>query len=295
MPKKPRPENIDDQIEYNSKIGTENRNFDVYLREAGSIKLLTPDEEKELARQIDENDSPEKQKFIKANLRLVVSIAKKYTNRGLSFLDLIQEGNLGLIKAVERFDPERGVKFSSYATYWIRQHISRAIYAQANTIRTSRNVLNLNNEIGRVRRKFWNELERDPTVEEIAEEMGITSKQVQKVLVSSQKTVSLDAPVSSEGSGNLADFIEDDNAVSLDDFIDSASFIKLIRILFLCLTPKEEKVIKMRYGIGYNREHTLEETGEVFELQPDGIRKIEIKAIRKMKKRIIAKRIEWEH
>lgn len=286
---------IDEQAEHTSKIGTENRNFDVYLREVGSIKLLTPDEEKELARQIDENDSPEKQEFIKANLRLVVSIAKKYNNQGLSPSDLIQEGNTGLLKAVEKFDPEKGYKFSTYATWWIRQAISRAISNQARTIRIPIHIIERDRKINRVKKEFWSKFGYELTDEEIAEKMGISPEEVKKISGFFKKTTSLDAPISSERISKLKDFIKDDNATFADDFIDSASFIKLIRILFGCLTTREQKVIKMRYGIDCGREYTLEEIGDELELTPERIRQIQFKTEEKMKKRIIAKRIEWEH
>jgi RNA polymerase primary sigma factor len=295
MPKKPRTKIIDDQTEYDLKIGTESGIFSKYLGEVGETALLTADEEKKLARQIDENDSPEKQEFIKANLRLVVSIAKKYNNRGLSFSDLIQEGNLGLLKAVERFDPERGFKFSNYAIWWIRQVITKAIADQARTIRVPMNMISRINKLNFIKREFWSEFGREPTIEEIAERMGINTKKIQKILNSLQKTISLETPISSEGNSRLVDFIEDDNAVSPDDFIDSASAVKIVRDLFLCLTEKEQKVIRMRYGMGYKREHTLEGVGQELELTPERIRQIQIKAEGKMAKRAKGERIELEH
>ncbi len=294
MPKKPRTKIIDDQTERDLKIGTESGIFGKYMAEIGEIELLTTDEEKELARQIDENDSPEKQEFIKANLRLVVSIAKRYTNQGLSLSDIVQEGNLGLLKAVERFDQEKGFKFVTYAHWWIRQAISRAISNQARIIRIPIHIIEGNKKINRVKKEFWSKFGYEPTVEEIAEKMGISPEEVKKISGFFKKTTSLDAPISSKRISKLKDFIKDDNTTFADDFIDSASFIKLTRILLLCLTEKEQKVIRMRYGLGYKCEHTLEEVGHELELTPERIRQIQIKAEGKMTKRAEGKGIEWE-
>jgi len=295
MPKKPRTKNIDDQVERDLKIGTEDGIFSKYLGEVGKTALLTADEEKELAQYIDENDSPEKQEFIKANLRLVVLIAKKYNNRGLSFSDLIQEGNLGLLKAVEKFDPERGFRFATYAPHWIRQVITKAIADQARTIRVPMNMISRINEINFIKREFWSKFEREPTIEEIAERMGVSTKKIQKILNSFQKTISLETPISSEGSSNLEDFIEDDNAVSPEDSLNTKRLAKLARVLISCLTPREEKIIKKRYGIDCGHEHTLEEIGQELELTRERIRQIQIKAVGKMAKYAKGERIESEH
>lgn len=255
----------------------------MYLKEIGKVPLLTAEEERKLAKAMAEGDKEAKDALCEANLRLVVSIAKRYVGRGMQFLDLIQEGNLGLIKAVDKFDHEKGFKFSTYATWWIRQAITRAIADQARTIRIPVHMVETINKLIRVQRQLLQELGREPEVEEIAQEMGITPEKVREIQKISQEPVSLEKPIGEEEDSRLGDFIPDDDASSP---ADQASFTllkeQLLEVL-ASLTPREEKVLRLRFGLDDGRSRTLEEVGKEFDVTRERIRQIEAKALRKMR------------
>ena len=255
----------------------------VYLKEIGRIPLLTPEEEIELAIRIADNDKYAKHRLEEANLRLVVSIAKKYNNRGLPFLDLIQEGSLGLIKAVDKFDYTKGFKFSTYATWWIRQSITRAIADQARTIRIPVHMVETINKLIRVSRQLLQELGRDPTPEEIAAAMEIPVERVREIQKVAQEPVSLETPIGEEEDSHLGDFIEDEDAPAP---AEAASYILLkeqLESVLDTLTPREEKVLRLRFGLDDGRSRTLEEVGQEFGVTRERIRQIEAKALRKLK------------
>ncbi|MBQ2712741.1 MAG: RNA polymerase sigma factor RpoD [Clostridia bacterium] len=255
----------------------------MYLKDIGKVPLLDTDEETELARLMHEGDEAAKMKLSEANLRLVVSIAKRYVGRGMLFLDLIQEGNLGLMKAVEKFDYTKGFKFSTYATWWIRQSITRAIADQARTIRIPVHMVETINKQIRVARLLLQELGREPLPIEIAERMGSSVERVMEIQKIAQDPVSLETPIGEEDDSHLGDFIEDDNATAPSD---SAAFTmlkeQLIGVLDT-LTPREEKVLRLRYGIDDGRPRTLEEVGKEFNVTRERIRQIEAKALRKLR------------
>ena len=255
----------------------------MYLKEIGKVELLTADEERELAARMEVGDDESKQHLIEANLRLVVSIAKRYTGRGMQFLDLIQEGNLGLIKAVDKFDYHKGYKFSTYATWWIRQAITRAIADQARTIRIPVHMVETINKLIRCQRQLLQELNREPEDFEIADAMGITVEKVREIMKISQEPVSLEKPIGEEEDSHLGDFIPDEDAPSP---ADQAAFSLLKEQLFDVLkelTPREEQVLKMRYGLVDGRTRTLEEVGKEFDVTRERIRQIEAKALRKLR------------
>lgn len=255
----------------------------MYLKEIGKVPLLTAEEELELARRMEEGDEEAKKRLAEANLRLVVSIAKRYVGRGMLFLDLIQEGNLGLIKAVEKFDYRKGYKFSTYATWWIRQAITRAIADQARTIRIPVHMVETINRLIRVSRQLLQELGREPTVEEISERMQLSEERVREIMKISQEPVSLETPIGEEEDSHLGDFIQDDN-VQIP--IDAATFTllkeQLIEVLGT-LTPREQKVLMLRFGLEDGRARTLEEVGKEFDVTRERIRQIEAKALRKLR------------
>ena len=255
----------------------------MYLKEIGKVPLLTPDEEIKLAQQMAEGSEAAKQKLAEANLRLVVSIAKRYVGRGMQFLDLIQEGNLGLIKAVEKFDYTKGYKFSTYATWWIRQAITRAIADQARTIRIPVHMVETINKVIRVSRQLLQQLGHDPSPEEIAQEMNMPVDKVREILKIAQEPVSLETPIGEEEDSHLGDFIPDEDA---SEPSEAASFTllkeQLVDVLST-LTPREEKVLKLRFGIEDGRSRTLEEVGKEFNVTRERIRQIEAKALRKLR------------
>ena len=255
----------------------------MYLKDIGRIPLLSPEEELQLAKDMADGDERAKRKLSEANLRLVVSIAKKYMGRGMLFLDLIQEGNLGLMKAVEKFDYNKGFKFSTYATWWIRQAITRAIADQARTIRIPVHMVETINKEVRISRRLLQELGREPTPEEIAKEMGIDEEKVREILKIAQDPVSLETPIGEEEDSHLSDFIEDDQGKSPSDTVDSLALKNQLGELLNSLTPREEKVLRLRYGLDDGRPRTLEEVGKEFNVTRERIRQIEAKALRKLR------------
>jgi RNA polymerase primary sigma factor len=255
----------------------------MYLSEIGRVPLIDAKKEVELARRIRKGDASAKQQLAEANLRLVVSIAKKYIGRGLSFLDLIQEGNIGLFRAVEKFDPERGFKFSTYATWWIRQAITRAIADQARTIRIPVHMVETINKLTHTQRRTVQELGREPTVEELAVELGMDVKKVRHILKISQDIISLEAPVGSEEDNTLGDFIEDKDAVSPFDATNKQLKKESVHDMLKFLTPRERKIIEMRFGLSDGIGHTLEEVGKEFGVTRERIRQIEAKVLQKMR------------
>ena len=255
----------------------------VYLKEIGRVPLLSSDEEVELAQRMAEGDAYAKKRLAEANLRLVVSIAKRYVGRGMLFLDLIQEGNLGLIKAVEKFDYTKGYKFSTYATWWIRQAITRAIADQARTIRIPVHMVETINKVIRVSRQLLQELGHDPSPNEIAKEMNMPVDKVREILKIAQEPVSLETPIGEEEDSHLGDFIPDEGA---SEPSEAASFTLLkeqLMDVLSTLTPREEKVLKLRFGIEDGRTRTLEEVGKEFNVTRERIRQIEAKALRKLR------------
>lgn len=259
----------------------------LYLREIGKIPLLSQDEEQELAKKIVEGDKKAKDKMVEANMRLVVSIAKRYSGRGLDLLDLIQEGNTGLLRAVEKFDPEKGFKFSTYATWWIRQAITRAIADQARTIRIPVHMVETINKVLRTTRKLTQELNREPTTEEIAEELDMEPDKIEYVMRIKQDIASLDASVGRDGDDEdsvLGDFVEDEERVSPEDSAAMQILKEQLAAILATLSEREQKIIRMRFGIGGERSHTLEEVGAEFSVTRERIRQIEAKALSKLRK-----------
>lgn len=264
----------------------------MYLKDIGKVPLLSADDEIDLARKMMDGDEDAKRELSVANLRLVVSIAKRYVGRGMQFLDLIQEGNLGLMKAVEKFDYQKGFKFSTYATWWIRQAITRAIADQARTIRIPVHMVETINKVVRVQRLLLQQYGREPTPEEIAKEMGIPEQRVIEILKISQDPVSLETPIGEEEDSNLGDFIEDEQALAPTDIVAS-NLLKeqLIKVLDT-LTPREEKVLRLRYGLDDGKPRTLEEVGKEFNVTRERIRQIEAKALRKLRHPSRSKRLK---
>jgi RNA polymerase primary sigma factor len=255
----------------------------MYLKDIGRVPLLTADEEVDLARRMQEDDAAAKKRLSEANLRLVVSIAKRYVGRGMLFLDLIQEGNLGLMKAVEKFDYQKGFKFSTYATWWIRQSITRAIADQARTIRIPVHMVETINKLTRVQRVLLQEFGREPTPAEIAEKMGVSEERVVEIQKIAQDPVSLETPIGEEEDSHLGDFIEDEKTTTPSDSVAFTMLKEQLLGVLDTLTPREEKVLRLRYGIDDGKPRTLEEVGREFNVTRERIRQIEAKALRKLR------------
>ena len=255
----------------------------MYLKEIGRINLLTSDEEFEYARLAEEGDENAKRMLAESNLRLVVSIAKRYVGRGMLFLDLIQEGNIGLMKAVDKFDPGKGYKFSTYATWWIRQAITRAIADQARTIRIPVHMVETINKLARVQRQLTQELNREPSDEEIAKKLNISVEKVREVYKISQDPVSLETPIGEEDDSHLGDFIKDERTMSPEEYATIEMLKEELSGVLLTLTEREEKVLRLRFGLDDGQCRTLEEVGQVFNVTRERIRQIEAKALRKLR------------
>ena len=283
-------EDDSDQLGSNVKI---NDPVKMYLKEIGTVDLLTQEQEVELAMKIKDGDDNAKKRLAAANLRLVVSIAKRYVGRGMLFLDLIQEGNMGLIKAVEKFDYTKGFKFSTYATWWIRQAITRAIADQARTIRIPVHMVETINKLTRIQRQLIQELGREPTAEEIADKMeGMTPEKVRDIQKISLEPVSLETPIGEADDSHLGDFLEDEGAMSPDDYASNELLKDELNEVLLELTDREEKVLRLRFGIDDGRTRTLEEVGKEFNVTRERIRQIEAKALRKLKHPSRSKRLK---
>ncbi len=255
----------------------------MYLKEIGRVSLLTADEEVALAKRIEEGDPIAKQELAEANLRLVVSIAKRYVGRGMSFLDLIQEGNMGLMKAVEKFDYTKGFKFSTYATWWIRQAITRSIADQARTIRIPVHMVETINKLVRIQRQLLQDLGREPTPEEIGAEMDLPTEKVRNIMKISQETVSLETPIGEEDDSHLGDFIEDNEAMSPEEFTSQEMLKEQLNEVLDTLTDREENVFRLRFGLEDGQSKTLEQVGKQFGVTRERIRQIEAKALRKLR------------
>jgi RNA polymerase primary sigma factor len=264
----------------------------MYLKEIGRVDLLTGEEEIELANRIEGGDEEAKRRLAEANLRLVVSIAKRYVGRGMLFLDLIQEGNMGLIKAVEKFDYRKGFKFSTYATWWIRQAITRAIADQARTIRIPVHMVETINKLIRVQRQLLQDLGREPTPEEIGEDMDLTPEKVREILKIAQEPVSLETPIGEEDDSHLGDFIEDQDATSPSEHAAYELLKEQLEDVLDTLTDREENVLRLRFGLDDGRTRTLEEVGKVFGVTRERIRQIEAKALRKLRHPSRSKRLK---
>ncbi|WP_407268417.1 RNA polymerase sigma factor RpoD [Radiobacillus sp. PE A8.2] len=264
----------------------------MYLKEIGRVDLLSAEEEISLAKRIEEGDEEAKKRLAEANLRLVVSIAKRYVGRGMLFLDLIQEGNMGLIKAVEKFDYRKGYKFSTYATWWIRQAITRAIADQARTIRIPVHMVETINKLIRVQRQLLQDLGREPIPEEIAKEMELTPDKVREILKIAQEPVSLETPIGEEDDSHLGDFIEDQEATSPSDHAAYELLKEQLEDVLDTLTDREENVLRLRFGLDDGRTRTLEEVGKVFGVTRERIRQIEAKALRKLRHPSRSKRLK---
>ena len=264
----------------------------MYLKEIGRIPLLTPDEELALSERINNNDEDAKRILAESNLRLVVSIAKRYVGRGLLFLDLIQEGNIGLMKAVDKFDSNRGYKFSTYATWWIRQAITRALADQARTIRVPVHMVETINKMVRVQRQLTLELNREPSEEEIAKKMNISVDKVREVIKISQDPVSLETPIGEEDDSHLGDFIKDESSLSPEEYTENEILKEEINEVLESLQPREQEVLRLRFGLKDGTCHTLEEVGKKFNVTRERIRQIEAKALRKLRHPSRAKKLK---
>ena len=255
----------------------------MYLKEIGKISLLSSDEELALSKRVEEGDEEAKRILAESNLRLVVSIAKRYVGRNLSFLDLIQEGNIGLMKAVDKFDASKGYKFSTYATWWIRQAITRAIADQAKTIRVPVHMVETINKLKRIQRQMTLELNREPTEEELAKKMGTTEEKVREIFKISQDPLSLETPIGEEDDSHLGDFLKDESSMSPEEYAINEVLKDEIEEVLCTLTPREEEVLKLRFGLKGGTCHTLGEVGNMFGVTRERIRQIEAKALRKLR------------
>ena len=282
---------IIDDVPDESKDMSVNDNVRMYLKEIGKISLLTLEEEQELSKKVAEGDEHAKNILAESNLRLVVSIAKRYVGRGLLFLDLIQEGNIGLMKAVEKFDYDKGYKFSTYATWWIRQAITRALADQARTIRVPVHMVETINKMARIERQMTLELNREPSEEEIAKKLGITVEKVREVYKISQDPVSLETPIGEEDDSHLGDFIKDERTMSPEEFATYEILKDELREVLDTLTVREKEVLELRFGLFDGSSHTLEEVGKQFKVTRERIRQIEAKALRKLRHPSRAKKL----
>ena len=264
----------------------------MYLKEIGRIPLLSTDEEAEISKRVALDDPEAKRILAESNLRLVVSIAKRYVGRGLLFLDLIQEGNIGLMKAVEKFDYDKGYKFSTYATWWIRQAITRALADQARTIRVPVHMVETINKMSRVQRQLTLELNREPTEEEIAKKMGVGVDKVREVLKISQEPVSLETPVGEEDDSHLGDFLKDESSLSPEEYTENEILKEEIKEVLMSLQAREQEVLELRFGLLDGTCHTLEEVGKKFNVTRERIRQIEAKALRKLRHPSRAKKLK---
>ena len=284
-------EDIDlDAVDLLEGIGTEDP-VRMYLKEIGTVPLLTAEEEYSLAMKKQEGDEYAKQRLIEANLRLVVSIAKRYTGRGMSFLDLVQEGNLGLIKGVEKFDPEKGFKLSTYATWWIRQSVTRALADQARTIRVPVHMVETINKMSKMQRKLTLELGYEPSVKELAEHLDMTEEKVQEIMQIAREPASLETPIGEEDDSNLGDFVADANVLSPEGNVESVMLREHIDSLLDDLKERERQVIVLRFGLEDGHPRTLEEVGREFNVTRERTRQIEAKALRKLRNPVRSKRI----
>ena len=284
-------EEIDlDAVDLLEGIGTEDPVL-MYLKEIGTVPLLTAEEEYSLAMKKQAGDEYAKQRLIEANLRLVVSIAKRYTGRGMSFLDLVQEGNLGLIKGVEKFDPEKGFKLSTYATWWIRQSVTRALADQARTIRVPVHMVETINKMSKMQRKLTLELGYEPSVKELAEHLDMTEEKVQEIMQIAREPASLETPIGEEDDSNLGDFVADANVLSPEGNVESVMLREHIDSLLDDLKERERQVIVLRFGLEDGHPRTLEEVGKEFNVTRERIRQIEAKALRKLRNPVRSKRI----
>lgn len=298
----PAAEDLEDEIDTDEDLLSQEQYFDdasddsvrLYLREIGKIPLLNTEEELALAQRVVEGDKKAKDKMAEANMRLVVSIAKRYSGRGLDFLDLIQEGNTGLLRAVEKFDPDKGFKFSTYATWWIRQAITRAIADQARTIRIPVHMVETINKLLRTQRRMTQELNREPTIEELAKELEMEPEKVEYVMKIKQDITSLDAGVGRDGDEEdsvLRDFIEDEDSATPEESAASQLLKEQVQSILSTLSDREQKIIRMRFGLDNGKSHTLEEVGQEFAVTRERIRQIEAKALAKLRKHKDSKKL----
>ena len=290
------PKNLEEPVLLDDSEITKDININdpvrMYLKEIGRIRLLSPEEELELSEKVAAGDEEAKNKLAESNLRLVVSIAKRYVGRGLLFLDLIQEGNIGLMKAVDKFDCDKGYKFSTYATWWIRQAITRALADQARTIRVPVHMVETINKMSRIQRQLTLELNREPSEEELAKKMGISIDKVREVIKISQEPVSLETPIGEEDDSHLGDFIKDESSMSPEEYATNEILKEEIKSVLMTLQVREQEVLELRFGLIDGTCHTLEEVGKKFNVTRERIRQIEAKALRKLRHPSRAKKLK---